>query len=233
MKTSKLRITDPLWGEPPVTGASPHKVPVTLKAFPWVSYHIRKLAGCACAGNAGNVFPATDFKGHARAVMHAGIANPRWREKRSRHSRRMRNPQFYLSDKRLMSWLYPGMFCSCWPVCLPVVVTLAVTLVSGVSSVEVSTFGNTGVRSKQKVIYVLWSESDLVNIRIFFNHLPLLCAVCYKNSATKWHGSDHEGVRLVTWFCYQMIAKPGNKTGPHSWPEPYYDGMNHLGGELL
>ena len=26
---------------------------------------------------------------------------------------------------------------------------------------------------------------------------------------------------LVTWFCYQMIAKPGNKTGPPSWPDPY------------
>ena len=25
------------------------------------SYQIRKLAGCACAGNAGSVFPATDF----------------------------------------------------------------------------------------------------------------------------------------------------------------------------
>ena len=27
--------------------------------FPWASYQIRKIAGCACAGNAGNVFPAT------------------------------------------------------------------------------------------------------------------------------------------------------------------------------
>ena len=26
---------------------------------------------------------------------------------------------------------------------------------------------------------------------------------------------------LVTWFCYQMIAKPGNKTAAHSWPDPY------------
>ena len=28
----------------------------------WASYQIRKIAGCACAGNAGNVSPATDFK---------------------------------------------------------------------------------------------------------------------------------------------------------------------------
>ena len=43
-----------------------------------------KIAGCACAGNAGNVFPATAGYGsrhasrhvrHARAVMHAGIDN--------------------------------------------------------------------------------------------------------------------------------------------------------------
>ena len=26
---------------------------------------------------------------------------------------------------------------------------------------------------------------------------------------------------LVTWFCYQLIAKPGDKTAPVSWPDPY------------
>ena len=28
---------------------------------PWASYQIRKIAGCACAGNAGNVFPRRRF----------------------------------------------------------------------------------------------------------------------------------------------------------------------------
>ena len=55
--------------------------------FLWASYQIRKIAGCACAGNAGNVFPATAGKRSrhasrhvrdARAVMHAGIANYRF-----------------------------------------------------------------------------------------------------------------------------------------------------------
>ena len=72
----------------------------------WASYQIRKTAGCACAGNAGNVFPTTDFKGNvrdARAVMHVEIAYPRWRGKRSRHSRRMLKPQFYVSGKRPMT----------------------------------------------------------------------------------------------------------------------------------
>ena len=26
---------------------------------------------------------------------------------------------------------------------------------------------------------------------------------------------------LVTWFCYRLIAKPGNKTAAVSWPDPY------------
>ena len=39
---------------------------------------------------------------HAHAEMHVGIAEPRWRGKGSRYSRRMRNPQFYVSGKRPM-----------------------------------------------------------------------------------------------------------------------------------
>ena len=73
---------------------------------------MRKIAGCACAGNIGNVFPIADFKGnrlwaipvcitrHARAMMDVKIAHPRWRGKSSQYSRGMRNPQFYVSGKR-------------------------------------------------------------------------------------------------------------------------------------
>ena len=43
----------------------------------------------------------------ARAVMHVGVANPRVRGKRSRHSRPMRNPQFYVSGKRPMAGSSP------------------------------------------------------------------------------------------------------------------------------
>ena len=73
--------------------------------------------GCACAGNAGNVFPVTAGERsrhasrhvrHARAVRHAGIAQLAVSfefgggGKRTRHSRRMRNLQFYVSGKRPM-----------------------------------------------------------------------------------------------------------------------------------
>ena len=34
----------------------------SLETFTWVSYQIRKIAGCACAGNAGNVFPRHRFQ---------------------------------------------------------------------------------------------------------------------------------------------------------------------------
>ena len=37
--------------------------------------------------------------------MHVGMANPRWRGKHFQHSRRMRNPKFYVSGKRPMSLL--------------------------------------------------------------------------------------------------------------------------------
>ena len=36
------------------------------KAFPWASYQIRKIPGCACAGNA---FPTTDFKGNCQLAI--------------------------------------------------------------------------------------------------------------------------------------------------------------------
>ena len=48
-----------------------HRLPWALRGHgenrthigPWASYQIRKIACCACAGNARNVFIATDFKG--------------------------------------------------------------------------------------------------------------------------------------------------------------------------
>ena len=37
---------------------------------------------------------------------------------------------------------------------------------------------------------------------------------------TIWVRSRNCGC-LVTWFCYQLIAKPGNKTATVLWPDPY------------
>ena len=55
---------------------------------------------------------------------------------------------------------------------------------------------------------------------------PLWCRVgdWQPQETLKYHMSiwvmSRRWVCLVTWFCYQMVAKPGNKTGPPSWPDP-------------
>ena len=70
---------------------------------------------------------------HGTCVMHvpwcipgsltSGFLLGRWRVKRSRYSRRMRNPQFYLSGKRPMmhpkwQWIYYFPQKKTWPLCL-------------------------------------------------------------------------------------------------------------------
>ena len=40
------------------------------------------------------------------------------------------------------------------------------------------------------------------------------CVIC------TWVRSRNCGC-LVTWFCYQLIAKPGNKTAAVPWPDPH------------
>ena len=105
------------WHEMEIINELPSKWPSNryLKNVPrpWASYPIRKIGGCACSGN---VFPTTYFKGNRKLAIpacitarawctyrnDAGISNPRRWGKRSRHSRRMRNPQFYVFGKRLI-----------------------------------------------------------------------------------------------------------------------------------
>ena len=91
----------------------PTESDVTIGFETWSSYQIRKFAGCACAGNIGNVFPFRDPDMHGgTCVTHVPWCMPgsltsvflwsRWGRKLSRHSRHMRNPQFYASGNRPM-----------------------------------------------------------------------------------------------------------------------------------
>ena len=41
--------------------------------LPRASYQIRKIAGCACTGNAWNVFSATDFQGNLKSAIPSSI----------------------------------------------------------------------------------------------------------------------------------------------------------------
>ena len=84
----------------------------------WASCQIRKIVACACAENAGNVFPplwvSDPDMHHGTCVKHVPWCMPgsltsgfRWsqlRGERSRHSQRMRNLQFYVSGKRSIGW---------------------------------------------------------------------------------------------------------------------------------
>ena len=86
-----------------------------LYPWPWASYKIRKTVSCVCAGNSGNVFPATagyrSRHAYGTYVMHVPWCIPgsltssflwsRWQEIRARHSRRMHNPQLYVSVVRV------------------------------------------------------------------------------------------------------------------------------------
>ena len=91
------------------------------KDWSWVSYHV-KLRVVHLPGMPGTSSPpptstetatwrprhASRHVRHARVVMHVWIAYPRWRGKRFRYSRGMRNPQFYVSGKRPVAWFNHG-----------------------------------------------------------------------------------------------------------------------------
>ena len=94
--------------------------------FPWASYQICKIAGYACTGNAGNVSPpsrVSDPDMHqVTCVMHVTwsltscFVWSRWRGGVGvgvgglyRHSRRLRNPQYYVSGKRPMPHMNGGL----------------------------------------------------------------------------------------------------------------------------
>ena len=85
-----------------------------LSCVPWTSYQKRNLRIAHAPRMPGTFSPPSTLKEsaskrsrhasrhvrHVRVVLPVGIAHPRWWGKRSRHSWRMRSPQFYISCKR-------------------------------------------------------------------------------------------------------------------------------------
>ena len=86
---------------------------MTFLSQPWASCQIRKIAGCACAGISPPPWVSDPDMHHGTCVTHVpwcmsgsithGFLWSWWRGKRSWHSRRMRNPIFYVYDKRPMT----------------------------------------------------------------------------------------------------------------------------------
>ena len=98
--------------------------------------------------------------------------------------------------------------------------------------------------------YCTWSHQSVAPPCVFLSNVSASNASVYTLGHTLLHGTHREAemakqkviikinqfqhitvnfyrVRLwrwsclVTWFCYHMIAKPGNKTGTPSWPDPH------------
>ena len=93
----------------------------TVEVTTWASCQIRKIAGAHAPGMPGTFSPSPQVSDpdmhHDTCVTHVPLCMPgsltssflwnRRRGKRSRHSRRMRNLQFYVSGKRPMGeWLH-------------------------------------------------------------------------------------------------------------------------------
>ena len=88
--------------------------------MPWASCQIRKIAGAHAPGMPGTFSPSPRVSDpdmhHGTCVTHVPWCMPvsltsgflwnRWWGKRSRYFWRMRNPQFYVSGKRPMTWLF-------------------------------------------------------------------------------------------------------------------------------
>ena len=66
---------------------------------------------------------------------------------------------------------------------------------------------------KHKIIHMGLCTKLIYHLRHIVPHLQ-----CHHKDI--WVRSRNCGC-LVTWFCYQLIAKPGNRTAAVSWPDPY------------
>ena len=77
-------------------------VSITLR-LAWASCQICKITGCVCAGNAGNVPLSHQCTPGSLITISFEVGD---RETRSRHSRRMRKPEIYVSSMRPMDMEY-------------------------------------------------------------------------------------------------------------------------------
>ena len=65
-----------------------------------------------------------------------------------------------------------------------------------------------------KAVPSIWEQQLLVSTSNFL-HISLKINV-YLGQVMK------VGVTNVIWFFYQIMSKPGNETGPPSWPDPFF-----------
>ena len=88
-----------------------------------------------------------------------------------------------------------------------------------VGSIPVRKFHLTSIRIP--IIMVIKIRGSLNHL--IFKHFVMGILLSGKMFLYIWMRSRNWGC-LVPWFCYQLIAKPGNKTAAVPWPHPYYIG---------
>ena len=88
---------------------------------------------------------------------------------------------------------------------------------------EHSDKGVTDGRTERSVLKAAWSQLKTAKIPCReLLRLETVWEVIWKQGFKLIYWSGHEGgACLVTWFCYHLIAKPNNKAGAPSLPDPY------------
>ena len=78
-----------------------------------------------------------------------------------------------------------------------------------------------------QVSWVHWTEDSTSvtgpHVSLYFLYDIHIYTFLYKKNMYIGHmGKSWRCGCLVTWFCYQLIARPGIKTAAHPWPDPYF-----------
>ena len=94
---------------------------------------------------------------------------------------------------------------------------------SSASETTLKDIGNIDKYQNTTKHYFVGFTSQSKNLHV--SHLILQLSLCPSHWSQllrqewRWVRSRNCGC-LVTWFCYQLIAKPGNKTATVPWPDP-------------
>ena len=162
---------------------------------------------------------------HARAVMHAAIANPRLWGKRSRHSRRMCNPQIYVSGKRPML-RFPNQLCSEWQV---ISEDMVISNMSHVIRMHMGLFSSRAVvlewgqliyiaqmrqyKSRQWTAYDLSSDKRINSVNMFVH--DAMGKEC-QNIWSVYGAMHHKYTEFNTDFLHTFV--PSSKLGKSPFP---------------
>ena len=120
---------------------------------------------------------------HARVVMHVGIANPRWRGKRTRHCRRMRNPQFYVSGK------------------IPMRVIIGLPWYHRSKLAVYLWFDNNVLWHDLHVKFWLGDSKSLCRVLKVRSRISLSCLLCHENATPESSGWNYEWcISTSNWY---------------------------------